>query len=87
MAKSANRGAGPGTCEHNGVRSTMDSPWQNGSSKGSQGTMNAPFNAPRVGGGVLPTKIYDSMGGPSAGKSPSNVSSPGTIMADRKGSK
>lgn len=87
MAKSANRGAGPGTHDRGGVRTTMSSPF-GGASKGSQGTLNAPFNAPRTGGdNGLPTKIYDGLGGPkNPGKGQAaQTSSPGTIMTKRSG--
>jgi len=63
----------PGSYTSKGVNGTMD-PVFNKPGMGSQGTMNAPFNAPRSGGdNGLPTKIYDSMGGPKAGPKPSQI--------------
>ncbi len=81
MAKS--KPSAPGTYDRGGVCTTQDSPWKQGANKGSQSNMGSPFNAPRVGGDRLPTKIYDSMGGPSAGPTPSKVNAPGTIMTER----
>lgn len=60
MATKSNRGGGEGTNDRGGVRSTFTPPFNKGSGKGAQDTMNAPFNAPRAGGGgELPTKLYD----------------------------
>lgn len=63
MAKSSNRGGGPGTADRGGVRTTMDSPWKNGSSVGSGNKMSAPFNGGSQPAGI-PLKIYEtSLGG------------------------
>lgn len=83
MAKT-NRGGGTGTTDRGGVRTTM-TPAFGGTSKGSQGTMNAPFNAPRAGGdNGLPTKIYDNTGGPSAAPKASSRDVLGTIKTNPK---
>ena len=57
----------PGTYSSGGVRCTMDPPFDT-ATKGRQGTMAGPFNAPRAGGdNGLPTVTYDTtMGGPAA---------------------
>ena len=53
----------PGTNCSGGVRSPFNAPFQK-LNKGSQDTMKAPFNAPKAGGGgELPTKLYDDLGG------------------------
>ena len=71
MAKS--HGNAPGTETRRGINGTMAPPFSK-AGMGSQGTLNAPFNAPRSGGdNGLPTKIYDSMGGPSSGPKPSQI--------------
>lgn len=68
MAKSSNRGGGEGTSDRGGVRTTMTNAFGSGISKGSQGSMPAPFNAGRSGGdNGLPTKTFDSLGGPKGG--------------------
>jgi hypothetical protein len=73
MAKSSNRGGGTGTSDRGGVRTTMQTSFGRDVGKGSQGSMGAPFNAPRSGGdNGLPTKIYDGMGGPKAGPAASS---------------
>ena len=83
MAKSSNRGGGEGTNDRGGVRSTFTPPFTGGASKGSQGSMPAPFNAPRAGGdNGLPTKTFDSLGGPSAGAKASTRDELGTIKTD-----
>ena len=87
MAKSSNRGGGPGTYESGGVRCTMDAPFKQGAKTGSQQNMtDTPFNTPRSGGdNGLPTKIYDSMGGPSAAPAATSRDSLGTVLTDPKG--
>lgn len=84
--KSSTRGAGPGTNDRGGVRSTF-APAFGGASKGTQGTMPAPFNAPRAGGGgELPTKIYESsMPKPGSKTAPNSRDVPGTILTNPKG--
>jgi len=85
-AKKTDRGGGPGSYESGGVRCTLDAPFAK-ASKGSQGTMRAPFDKPRSGGdNGLPTKIYDSTPGANGTPKPSGVSSLGTVAAgtDRK---
>lgn len=85
MAKSSNRGGGEGTNDRGGVRSTLSPPFKS-SGKGTQGTLNAPFNAPRAGGdNGLPTKIYDSLGGPSKGATANSRDSLDTIKTNPKG--
>lgn len=83
MAKSSNRGAGPGTYSSGGVRCTLDPPWTNGSNKGNAGqSLPSPFNAPRP-SGELPTHIYDPMGGPtSTASASSGRDSLGTIATN-----
>lgn len=82
MAKSSNRGGGEGTNDRGGVRSTIK-PAFGGAGKGSQGTMSAPFNAPRSGGdNGLPTVTYDSLGGPSKGAAASTRDVLGTIRTN-----
>lgn len=90
MAKSSNRGGGDGTCEHGGVRGTLDAPFGKGRSTGSQQTMAGPFNTPRAGGANgLPTQVYDtSMRGPGKAPAANTRDVPGTILTnpkDRKG--
>lgn len=90
MAKSSNRGGGEGTYDKGGVRCTVDAPFTGGASKGSQGTLAAPFNAPRTGGdNGLPTTIYSSMGGPKGGGAgtlkPNSRDSLDTIKTNPKG--
>ncbi len=83
MAKSHT--AAPGTREKGGVCMTLDAPFGS-AGKGSQGTMAAPFNAPRTGGdNGLPTKIYDNLGGPGKGAASSSRDVPGTILTNPKG--
>ena len=68
MAKKSSPNA-PGSYVSGGVRCTLDAPFSK-AGKGSQENMGAPFNAPRVGGSELPTKIYDNMGGPKSTPKP-----------------
>ena len=77
----------PGTNVSGGVRSPMDSPFQK-TNKGSQGAMRAPFDAPKAGGGgELPTKLYDDLGG-RAPKGPTFASqSPSSHGPNRKGTR
>lgn len=88
MAKSSDRGGGPGTGTDGGVRCTMDAPFSK-ASKGSQGTMPGPFNTPRAGGdNGLPTVTYDKMGGPGRAPAMNQRDVPGEILTnprDRKG--
>lgn len=85
MAKS--RSEAPGTSTRGGVCSPFDPPFKKGSNMGSQQGMGGTFDAPRSGGdNGLPTKTYDSLGGPS-GAGPgqaTQVSSMGTILTERK---
>jgi len=86
MAKSSDRGGGPGTYETNGVKCTLDAPWKNGTSKGAQENMSGTFNAPRSGGdNGLPTFVYDSCGGPKAAPGASSRDSLGTVLTNPKG--
>lgn len=79
MAKSTNRGAGPGTYTSGGVRCTMDPPFKGGQSKGSQTTMAGPFDKPRSGGdNGLPTRVTDRLGGAKKGAAASSRDSLGT---------
>lgn len=88
MAKSSNRGGGDGTHDRGGVRTTMSPAFGANPSKGTQQTMPAPFNAPRVGSGDLPTKLYEtSMGGPGKAPKASSRDVPGTILTNPKGSR
>jgi hypothetical protein len=85
MAKSSNRGGGDGTSDRGGVRTTMTPAFGGGIGKGSQGSMPGPFNAPRSGGdNGLPTKTFDSLGGPKAGPAASTRDSLGTIKTNPK---
>jgi hypothetical protein len=87
MAKSANRGAGPGTHLRGGVRSTMDPPFKGGAGKGTQVNMSGKFDHARSGGdNGLPTRVQDRTGGPKAGgKGPaSENSSLGPIKTSRR---
>ena len=85
-SKKTDRGAGPGTYSAGGVRCTMDPPFKGGASKGSQSNMSGTFDAPRSGGdNGLPTKIYDSMGGPSSAPAATSRDSLGTVLTDPKG--
>lgn len=85
-SKSTTRGGGPGSYDSHSVRSTMSSPWKNGLNKGSQGTLNAPFDAGRSGGdNGLPTVIYDSLGGPAAAPAASTRDSLGPVLTNPKG--
>lgn len=90
MAKSANRGGGPGTYTSGGVRCTMDPPFKGGANKSSQTNMSGTFDKPRSGGdNGLPTRVTDRMGGPKAGgtgKAAEN-SSLGPVKANRSGSR
>lgn len=86
MAKKSSPSA-PGTYTSGGVRCTLDPPF-NKASKGSQQNMDAPFDAPRVGGSELPTKIYDSLGGPKSTPKPGVYqSSPSAQGPTRAGAK
>lgn len=86
MAKSSDRGGGPGTYTSGGVRCTMDAPFKQGSRKGSQENMGKPFNSPRAGGdNGLPTYIYDNIGGKGKAPTPNSVNSVGTILTNPKG--
>lgn len=61
---------------HTTVRGGVNSPFSpaiNKVSKGSQGTMKAPFDAARAGSDKLPTKIYQDMGEPKKMPKPSRV--------------
>ena len=85
MAKSSNRGAGPGTNDRGGVRSTFTPAFSGGANKGSGNGMRAPFDA-GVSDGNLPQKIYEtSMGGPGKGAAASSRDVPGTILTNPKG--
>ncbi len=84
-------GGGPGTHDAGGVRGTLDAPFGKGRSRGDQGAMNAPFDQKRTGGanaedngGGMPEKIYDQLGGPSAGAKANRRDSLGTIETDPK---
>lgn len=81
MAKSATRGAGPGTNLRGGVRSTMEPPFKGGSSTGSQTNMTGPFDKPRSGGdNGLPTRVTDRMGGAKTAPKVSSRDSLGTVL-------
>lgn len=81
MAKSNNRGAGPGTYTTNGVRCTMDPPFKQGLGKGSQTGMSAPFDKPRSGGdNGLPTRVTDRMGGAKSAPKVSSRDALGTVL-------
>lgn len=68
MAKS--RPEAPGTSTRGGVCTTMDAPFKK-ASMGSQQNMTGTFDKPRSGGANgLPTKTYDSLGGPSSTPKP-----------------
>lgn len=76
MAKSSDRGGGPGSYTSNGVKCTMDPPFKGGKSPGEQHDLSGTFSHPRTGGANgLPTTVTDSMGGPSGGKEPGFASS------------
>ena len=86
MAKSNDRGGGPGTYTTGGVRCTMDAPFKDGANKGSQKNLSGTFDKPRSGGdNNLPTRVTDDMGGPKAGGTgpASQNSSMGTISTER----
>lgn len=84
--KKSDRGGGPGTYETGGVRCTMDSPFKQGAKMGSQQGMSGTFDQPRSGGdNGLPTKTYDSLGGPSKAPAASTRDVPGTILTNPKG--
>jgi hypothetical protein len=89
MAKNNTRGGGPGTSDRGGVRTTMSPSFAKDHGKGPQQSMNAPFNAPRAGGdNGLPTRLYDSMGGPGKTPAPSSAfTSPSAQGPTRKGTK
>jgi len=83
MAKSASRGAGPGTNLRGGVRSTMDPPFTGGASKGSQTNMTGSFDKPRSGGdNGLPTRVTDRMGGAKSAPKVSSRDSLGTVLTE-----
>lgn len=68
MAKSSNRGGGPGTVTRNSVRGTLDAPFRAGMSTGDQVNLTGTFDQARSGSGNgLPTRVMDRMGGPKAG--------------------
>lgn len=88
MAKSSDRGGGPGTSTRGGVRSTMSPPFTGGANIGSQHNLSGTFDKPRSGGdNGLPTRVTDSMGGPKKGGPGKAIqtSTPGTIMTTRGG--
>ena len=60
------RGGGPGSYSQNGVRCTMDAPFdksasaKTGTGPGLDGQNKAPFNKPQsMGGGSIPTRFFD----------------------------
>lgn len=70
----------PGTYVDNGVRCTMDPPFDKAASakqgSGSYGANKAPFDkAQSMGGGGIPTKFYDSMSAKPATTSNAGASS------------
>ena len=84
-------GGGPGTAVEGGVRCTMDAPFGDEKARGTQTTMEGPFDQGRTGGvnaedgnGGMPEKIYDGMGGPSAGAKANSRDALGTIKTDPK---
>lgn len=84
MAKT--RSAGPGTRVQRGVHTTMDAPFTKAQVGGHQ-NMSGTFDQARSGGdNGLPTRIYDSAGGPKPGGTGQAIktSSPGTILTDPK---
>ena len=83
-------GGGPGTHDAGGVRGTLDAPFKN-RDRGTQKTMNAPFDEGRTGGanaednnGGMPEEIYSDLGGPSKAPKANRRDSPGTIVTDPK---
>lgn len=85
MAKSSNRGAGPGTNDRGGVRSTLDPPFKGGADKGSGNGMRAPFDQGSSDGNLPQTVYAPSMPGPGKSAAFSSRDVPGTILTDPKG--
>lgn len=85
MAKSSTRGAGPGTNDRGGVRSTMSPAFGSGASRGAHQKMAAPFNE-GVSSDPLPHTIYaPAMPTPGSKTAPNSRDVPGTILTNPKG--